>query len=191
MLIAREVYERSGTTAAISSLAVYLRGGARPPTPWRDALRTRPRRDRAAGDAERRPAARGAPGLRPHLRGDRGAARCWPWSSPSSGSGARSWRCRWSARASSRTLLALGLTPAQLWGLTLLETGLMGLAAGLLSLPTGAAARRHPGRRDQRALVRLDHALELDARRLRPGPRAERARRAARARSTRCGGCGG
>ena len=36
------------------------------------------------------------------------------------------------------TLLALGLTPARLWGLTLLETGFMGLAAGLLSLPTGA-----------------------------------------------------
>jgi putative ABC transport system permease protein len=35
------------------------------------------------------------------------------------------------------TLLALGLTQAQLWGLTLLETGLMGLTAGLLSLPTG------------------------------------------------------
>jgi putative ABC transport system permease protein len=36
------------------------------------------------------------------------------------------------------TLLALGLTPARLWGLSLLETGFMGLAAGLLSLPTGA-----------------------------------------------------
>jgi putative ABC transport system permease protein len=36
------------------------------------------------------------------------------------------------------TLLALGLTPARLWGLTLLETGFMGLVAGLLSLPTGA-----------------------------------------------------
>lgn len=35
------------------------------------------------------------------------------------------------------TLLALGLTTLQLWWLTLLETGLMGLAAGLLSLPTG------------------------------------------------------
>ena len=37
------------------------------------------------------------------------------------------------------TLLALGLLPRQLWGLTLLETGLIGLAAGLLSLPTGVA----------------------------------------------------
>ena len=35
------------------------------------------------------------------------------------------------------TLLALGLTNAQLWWLTLLETGLMGLTAGLLALPTG------------------------------------------------------
>ena len=37
------------------------------------------------------------------------------------------------------TLLALGLLPRQLWGLTLVETGLIGLAAGLLSLPTGLA----------------------------------------------------
>jgi putative ABC transport system permease protein len=37
------------------------------------------------------------------------------------------------------TLLALGLLPRQLWGLALLETGLIGLAAGLLSLPTGLA----------------------------------------------------
>jgi putative ABC transport system permease protein len=35
------------------------------------------------------------------------------------------------------TLGALGATPGQLWGLTLLETGLMGGVAGLLSLPTG------------------------------------------------------
>lgn len=36
------------------------------------------------------------------------------------------------------TLVALGLSGPQLWLLTLLETGLMGLAAGLLSWPTGA-----------------------------------------------------
>lgn len=35
------------------------------------------------------------------------------------------------------TLQALGLTPGQLWRLTILETGLMGFTAGLLSLPTG------------------------------------------------------
>ena len=35
------------------------------------------------------------------------------------------------------TLQALGLLPRQLWGLTLLETGLIGLSAGLLALPTG------------------------------------------------------
>lgn len=35
------------------------------------------------------------------------------------------------------TLQALGLTGGQLWRLTFLETGLMGLAAGLFSLPTG------------------------------------------------------
>ncbi len=36
------------------------------------------------------------------------------------------------------TLLALGLAPGQLWRLTMVETGLMGLCAGLLSWPTGA-----------------------------------------------------
>jgi putative ABC transport system permease protein len=35
------------------------------------------------------------------------------------------------------TLQALGLTAGQLWRLTFMETGLMGLAAGLFSLPTG------------------------------------------------------
>ena len=35
------------------------------------------------------------------------------------------------------TLQALGLTGRQLWGLTFLETGFMGMTAGLLSLPTG------------------------------------------------------
>ena len=35
------------------------------------------------------------------------------------------------------TLQALGLTTGQLWRLTILETGLMGATAGLLSLPTG------------------------------------------------------
>lgn len=36
-------------------------------------------------------------------------------------------------------LRALGLTGGQLWKLTMLETGLMGLAAGLLAFPTGYA----------------------------------------------------
>jgi putative ABC transport system permease protein len=35
------------------------------------------------------------------------------------------------------TLQALGLSGRQLWGLTFLETGFMGVTAGLLSLPTG------------------------------------------------------
>lgn len=35
------------------------------------------------------------------------------------------------------TLKALGLTDRGMWGLTLLETGLMGATAGMLSLPTG------------------------------------------------------
>lgn len=37
------------------------------------------------------------------------------------------------------TLRALGLTPGQLRGLVMLQTGLMGLAAGVLALPVGAA----------------------------------------------------
>ncbi|HVP20971.1 MAG TPA: FtsX-like permease family protein [Anaerolineaceae bacterium] len=36
-------------------------------------------------------------------------------------------------------LRALGLTGRQLWGLTMLETGLMGLSAGILAIPTGYA----------------------------------------------------
>ena len=36
-------------------------------------------------------------------------------------------------------LRALGLTGKQLWRLTMLETGLMGLSAGILALPTGFA----------------------------------------------------
>jgi putative ABC transport system permease protein len=40
------------------------------------------------------------------------------------------------------TLRALGLTPGQLSRLTLIETGLMGLVAGLLSLPTGLLLAR-------------------------------------------------
>ncbi len=36
-------------------------------------------------------------------------------------------------------LRAIGLTARQLWGLTMLETGLMGLVAGLLAMPTGYA----------------------------------------------------
>ena len=37
------------------------------------------------------------------------------------------------------TLRATGMTRQQLWGLTLLETGLMGTTAGLLALPVGLA----------------------------------------------------
>jgi putative ABC transport system permease protein len=36
-------------------------------------------------------------------------------------------------------LRAVGLTVRQLWGLVMLETGLMGAAAGLLAMPTGLA----------------------------------------------------
>jgi putative ABC transport system permease protein len=37
------------------------------------------------------------------------------------------------------TLRATGMTRPQLWGLTLLETGLMGIVAGLLAMPVGYA----------------------------------------------------
>ena len=36
-------------------------------------------------------------------------------------------------------LRALGLTVREIWGLVMLETGLMGAVAGLLSMPTGLA----------------------------------------------------
>lgn len=36
-------------------------------------------------------------------------------------------------------LRALGLTPRQVWGLVIAQTGLLGLAAGLMALPTGTA----------------------------------------------------
>jgi putative ABC transport system permease protein len=36
-------------------------------------------------------------------------------------------------------LRAVGLTARQLWGLLMLETGLMGTVAGLLAMPTGLA----------------------------------------------------
>jgi putative ABC transport system permease protein len=36
-------------------------------------------------------------------------------------------------------LRAIGVTPRQLWRLVMVETGLMGLIAGLLALPVGAA----------------------------------------------------
>ena len=36
-------------------------------------------------------------------------------------------------------LRAIGLTPRQLWNYTLIQTGLMGLTAGVLALPIGLA----------------------------------------------------
>jgi putative ABC transport system permease protein len=36
-------------------------------------------------------------------------------------------------------LRAIGVTPRQLWRLVMVETGLMGLIAGLLALPVGTA----------------------------------------------------
>ena len=87
------------------------------------------------------------------------------------------------------TLLALGLLPRQLWGLTLLETGLVGLAAGLLSLPTGLALAADPDRGHQRPLLRLDHATRAAASGPRPGARAQHRRGAAGRGLSRCCGC--
>ena len=56
------------------------------------------------------------------------------------------------------TLQALGLTHGQLARLALMESGLMGLIGGPALASHRAAARADPGRRDQRALLRLDHA---------------------------------
>ena len=83
------------------------------------------------------------------------------------------------------TLRALGLLPGQLWGLTLLETGLIGLAAGLLSLPTGLVAGRDPDRGHQREVVWLDHAAAGGPARAGPGRGRERPRRPAGRRLSR------
>ncbi len=42
-------------------------------------------------------------------------------------------------KSESGVMRAMGLTARQLWGLTILETGLMGLAAGILAVPTSYA----------------------------------------------------
>ena len=60
-------------------------------------------------------------------------------------------------------LRAIGLTPRQLWNYTLIQTGLMGVTAGVLALPIGAGAGADPDLRDQRALVRLDDAVDSAA----------------------------
>ncbi len=54
-------------------------------------------------------------------------------------------------------LRANGLTPRQLWGMVLSQTGLMGLTAGLLAIPVGVLLAG-AGVCDQQALVRLDAA---------------------------------
>ena len=100
--------------------------GSRPSaSTWREGrVRRRGRRRPAArargngpaGDPNRALRAHALAGLRPHVRGDPGAAAARGGRWPSSASAARSWPCRWSGRASSRHSLALGLTAGQLWG---------------------------------------------------------------------------
>ena len=56
-------------------------------------------------------------------------------------------------------LRANGLTPRQLWGVVLSQTGLMGVTAGLLATPGRRDAGAGAGVCDQQALVRLDAAV--------------------------------
>ncbi len=136
VLIAREVYERFWDDRGISSLAVYLGEGARGDEVAQhlrsavagSALRVTPTgslRREALRIFDRTFAVTEALRLLAIV-----VAFVGVWSALMA---LQTERTRELA-----TLLALGLTPARLWGLTLLETGFMGLAAGLLSLPTGA-----------------------------------------------------
>jgi len=136
VLIAREVYERLWDDRRISSLAVYLAEGARSEVVGArlrsalagSALRVTPTgslRREALRIFDRTFAVTEALRLLAIL-----VAFVGVWSALMA---LQTERTRELA-----TLVALGLTPARLWALTLLETGFMGLAAGLLSLPTGA-----------------------------------------------------
>ncbi len=137
VLMAREVYERHWNDRARSSVAAYVAPGHDPEERWPTPCGRALSRHGVVGGGESHPAAGGPEGLRPHLcrdrspapaRGDRGLHRGVerPPGPP--------------GRADPRAGHAAGAGPrfhGQLWGLTLLETGLIGLSAGLLSLPTG------------------------------------------------------
>ena len=76
-------------------------------------------------------------------------------------------------------LRAVGLTVRQFRGLVLLETGLMGAAAGLLAMPTGLVLAAGADLHHQPPLVRLDDAAPGRSGHLPPGAGAGDRRRAA------------
>jgi putative ABC transport system permease protein len=135
VLVARDVYERYWDDRAISSLGVYLAPGSRVDE-VADALRAvlagtalrvtsnRSLRAQALGVFDRTFAVTRALRLLAVV-----VAFIGVWSALMA---LQVERTRELA-----TLQALGLTGRQLWGLTFLETGFMGMTAGLLSLPTG------------------------------------------------------
>jgi putative ABC transport system permease protein len=136
VLIAREVYESSWDDRKISSLAVYVSAGA----PADEVVRRL--RTALAGTALR---------VTPTGSLRREALRVFDRTFAVTEAlrllaMAVAFVGVWSALMALQTertpelatLVALGLTPSRLSFLTLLETGLMGLTAGLLALPTGA-----------------------------------------------------
>jgi putative ABC transport system permease protein len=136
VLIAREVYERSWSDRKISSLAVYVSAGV----PADEVVRRL--RTALAGTALR---------VTPTGSLRREALRVFDRTFAVTEAlrllaMAVAFVGVWSALMALQTertpelatLVALGLTPGRLSFLTLLETGLMGLTAGLLALPTGA-----------------------------------------------------
>jgi putative ABC transport system permease protein len=135
VLMSRDVYDRSWDDRAVSSIAVYVEEG-RPVPDVADALR-RALSGTALGVRENR--ALRAQALRVFDRtfAVTEALRILAVVVAFIGVWSALMALLTERTRELATLQALGLTPGQLTGLTLLETGLMGAAAGLLSLPTG------------------------------------------------------
>jgi len=136
VLMARGVYERYWDDRAISSLGVYL-AERTPSGPVADRLRSA-----LAGSAlqvtENRSLRRSALAIFDRTFAVTQALRVLAVIVAFIGVWSALMALQVERTRELATLVALGLTPARLAGLTFLETGLMGVAAGLLSLPTGA-----------------------------------------------------
>lgn len=137
VLMAREVYERFWDDRARSSVAAYLEPG-QDPTLVADAIRTA-LGGRALRVAENRALRREALRVFDRTFAVTDALRLLAVVVAVIGVWSALLALQVERTRELGTLVALGLLPRQLWGLTLLETGLVGLAAGLLSLPLGLA----------------------------------------------------
>jgi len=137
VLMAREVYERHWDDRARSSVAAYLEPG-RDPTLVADAIRTA-LGGRALRVTENRALRREALRVFDRTFAVTDALRLLAVVVAVIGVWSALLALQVERTRELGTLVALGLLPRQLWGLALLETGLVGLAAGLLSLPLGLA----------------------------------------------------